>query len=302
MKTYGKALALMAAVAVLAVAVGAAAVLTGGGPKASSRFKILASFYPIYIIAENLAAGTDAAVDCMASPSTGCLHDYQLSPSDLVKLSQTDIFLTGGAGAEGFLGDVTARHPNLDIVDSSVGVTLLTESSGETNEHIWTSPAKYQQQVKNLRDGLAAADPGNAAKYRANADDYIKKVEIVQIRLLDAAAKLPYRGAVLFHDSLGYLSADLGLNVLASLQQGDETAISAADLTAACDKAKAAGAALILTDTQYDLPDSTFDSLRQMAQKSAVIRVDTGVRGTSDPDSWLNAMNETADQLQAIEN
>ncbi|MCL6646213.1 MAG: metal ABC transporter substrate-binding protein [Dehalococcoidia bacterium] len=36
----------------------------------------------------------------MTGPVTGCLHDYQLTPDDVKRLSDAEVFVVNGAGME----------------------------------------------------------------------------------------------------------------------------------------------------------------------------------------------------------
>ena len=67
-------------------------------------FTVAASFYPIYVFAQNVAYGTNTKVLCMTSNTVGCLHDYQLLPGDLTRLEGVNLLLINGAGMEQFQG------------------------------------------------------------------------------------------------------------------------------------------------------------------------------------------------------
>ncbi len=72
--------------------------------KESSRLKLLASFYPIAIMALNIIDGVEGvAVESMAQQQTGCLHDFQMTTADMKKAETADAFLINGAGMEVFL-------------------------------------------------------------------------------------------------------------------------------------------------------------------------------------------------------
>lgn len=315
---YRKALLLMAL-----VAAGAVLLVLMARPRigaAQQRFRITASFYPIYIAALALSQGVEAEVACLADPASGCLHDYQLSPDDMKRLATTDLFVINGAGMESFLDQVRQRLPGLKVVDTSEGLPLLpnlphdhdheeeehNHHDGhdhhleEFNGHVWTSPARYRQQVERLRNALIQADPLHAEQYRQNADRYLSQIDAMAARLRAAADRLPYRTAVLYHSSLAYLAEELGLTVLATLTTDHESGVSAAMLAEGCEAVRQAGAALLLADTQYGLTDSAFIDLRKAAPQTAVIQVDIGVTGPSRPDGWLLAMEKTARQLEAL--
>lgn len=67
------------------------------------KIKIVTSFYPIYIETLNVTKGIDGVVvENMTKPQTGCLHDYQMTPADMKKLENADVFIANGAGMESF--------------------------------------------------------------------------------------------------------------------------------------------------------------------------------------------------------
>ena len=44
----------------------------------------------------------------------GCMHDYQLTPQDMIQLSKADLFLVNGGGIENFLAEADVYLINLD--------------------------------------------------------------------------------------------------------------------------------------------------------------------------------------------
>jgi len=67
------------------------------------KLTIVTSFYPMYILAKNLTQGTNVDVVNLTEYKTGCLHDYQLTTSDMKKLENADIFIMNGGGMESFM-------------------------------------------------------------------------------------------------------------------------------------------------------------------------------------------------------
>ena len=95
---------------------------------------MVTSFYPVYIMALNITEGIDGvSVDNMAGQQTGCLHDYQLQNRDMQNLETADAFVINGAGMESFLSKVLEQLPELPVVDSSEGISLLYEE-GHSHE------------------------------------------------------------------------------------------------------------------------------------------------------------------------
>ena len=87
--------------------------------------RIVTSFLPIQ--SHTLAiAGQNAEVVQLLGKDAGP-HDFQLSPSDVKKLAEADLFIINGAGIEDWLDDLVKKSSNKDlvIVDSSKGVDLV---------------------------------------------------------------------------------------------------------------------------------------------------------------------------------
>lgn len=307
-KLYGKTALLLAGVAAAALLI---TLVTGVDRRPAEKTRIVASFYPVYIAALNLADGIEGVeVESLTGPTTGCLHDYQLSPDNRIALSSASVLAVNGAGAESFLADLLEETPDLPVIDTSEGIPLLEsgmehdhgggahdshDGHDSHNEHIWTSPALYHKQVENLRDGLAAADPAHAEQYRENAAHYLKEIDAVGERLRRAAASLPYQDCIIFHDSLAYMAQDWGLTVAASLPIGEESAVAASDLAAAEEKAAEAGRVLLLYDAQYP---QEYAFVGQAAEESRTITLDTAVTGESVKSAWLDAMETNCGRLE----
>lgn len=283
---------------------------TGVTRRNDNQFRIVASFYPIYVAALNVADGVDNTQVVNLTPAqTGCLHDYQLSPDNMITLTGADVLVLNGAGAESFLNNAKRQFPDLPVVDTSDGIPLLetgeepennSDSSDSVelyNEHIWVSPARYKKQVENLRDGLAKIDPDHAETYRFNAAAYIAKIDAVKQDLIKAAEALPTKECITFHDSLTYFAEDLGLHPAAALRMGEESGVSAADLAAAGDAASAAGKILLLYDSQYP---TEYTYVANGAAFSRILVMDTAVmakRYHEDKNAWLDAMQENVNTL-----
>ena len=100
--------------------------ITFACPVFAEQVKVMTSFYPIQIFALNVFNGIDdISVECMTAPQTGCLHDYQLIVSDMMKLAKSNLFVVCGAGMEMYLEDVKSQFPQLPVIDTSSELTLL---------------------------------------------------------------------------------------------------------------------------------------------------------------------------------
>ena len=111
--------------------------LTAGSKqiKGEDEFLLVTSFYPMYILAENLTEGVEGiTVANLTENQTGCLHDYQLTSGDMKLLSEADAFLINGAGMELFLDKVMEQRAELPVIEASHGISLL-EGVAHSHNH-----------------------------------------------------------------------------------------------------------------------------------------------------------------------
>lgn len=303
---FKKAALLMAVI--LTVSLGISSFTYHSPKDTDDTFTVTAAFYPMYTAALQIVGDADGVtVRCLTSPTGGCLHDYQLSPSEMAMLTDTDILLLNGAGAESFLTAALSALPSLSCIDASVGVAVEHANDGhhhehehehgELNSHLWTSPSLYAQQVENLRDGLCKADPDRAGLYTANAAAYLEKIRSLAER---ANAISLTDTAILFHDSAVYFADGCHLSVGAVLPADTESGLSAAQLTGAA-AAITDKHTLFICDDQY--PVNT-DLLSPYAASFAVVSLDTAVTpkdGIPDAERWLWAMDRNLQQLEVLD-
>ncbi len=130
------AVAVLAATAVLCGFVVAQAAAVKVPEQEQGSLSVLATTYPIYLLARNVAqARPHIQVDLLIPAQTGCPHDYALSPGDMKKLAAADVLLLNGLGMDDFLQKaLPAAKPGLVVVDSSEGVSPL-RLAGAGPEH-----------------------------------------------------------------------------------------------------------------------------------------------------------------------
>ncbi len=110
---------------------------------------------------------------------------------------------------------------------------------------MWLDPSRVIGYVGNIRDGLAAADPQNAAAYASNAKTYISQLQELDAWIKGQVQTIPAdrRLLVTNHASMGYFADHYGFKLAARIIPGlsTEAGTSARDLAAAIDAIKAAG-------------------------------------------------------------
>ena len=268
-------------------------------------FTVMTTFYPLYILAQNVLDGVEQVqLLSMTPPSTGCLHDYQLLPRDMRALATAQVLLINGAGMESFLDDVTGQFKSLPIVDCSQGVSLLEEADhdeeeehdhGEFNPHIWLDPQNAIQMVRNMAAALAELLPGQADRIRANAEEYAAVLTDLDAELRDAVSQLPHRQIVTFHEAFPYFARAYGLEVAAVVALEPDEPLPPKMLGEVVAAVRAAGNPPLFSEPQYENA-----ALKAVAQETGapVYELDPLVTGDGAKTAYQDVMRKNLAVLQ----
>lgn len=278
--------------ACLAAPVPARAAEAGAKP-----LRIVTSFYPIYLATLNVAGGVPGVeVVNLTQPMTGCLHDYQLTPADMVTLTHTDLFVVNGGGMEAFLARALRQNPRLKIINASEGIALLPGTGGEPNPHIWVAISGHRQQVSNIAAGLAQADPARGAAYAANAKAYMARLATLDEAMHAALKDVKTRDIVTFHEAFPYFAREFGLRVAAVIEREPGAEPSARELAATIETVRKTGVKALFTEPQY--PAKAADVIARETGARLYI-LDPIVTGPPTADAYLVIMEKNLKVLQA---
>lgn len=254
------------------------------------RFRVVTSFYPLYIMTLNIADGVDGVqVDDMTGQQTGCLHDYQLQSKDMKNIEQASVFVINGAGMESFMEKVTTQLPKLQVIDSSKGITLLKDATGEANPHIWVSISNCIEQVSNIADGLAKADPQNADAYLKNAKEYEGKLTALRDKMHEELHDVKQKNIVTFHEAFPYFAEEFGLHIARVVNREPDSQPSARELAETIQLVRDSGVKAVFAEPQY--PKSAADIVANESG-AKVYSLDPSVTGANDKNAYLDAMEK----------
>lgn len=301
MKTYRKAACLLLC---LLAACGRAEEPAGDG-----GLRVLASFYPVYLVAQEVTAGAEGIVlENMAQPQTGCLHDYELTIADMKKLEKADVLLVNGGGMEAFLGQALERYPALRVVDTSAGIALLEEGhhhhageeahEGEGNAHVWLLPENAARQAEAICGALAEALPEERALLERNTARFTEEMD----RLAGQAAALPVpegEKVAIFHEGFAYLAELFGLEAEIGVFAEEYQEPSAKELAGAADEMREDGISLLLA-----AEDDGEKYARVLAQEGGgrIVLLDPLTTGADGDDTYAGRMGRNiAAVRQALE-
>lgn len=171
---------------------------------AEDKISITTTLFPQYDFAKAIAG--DRAEVTMILPLGSESHNYEPSPSDIIAIDNSDIFIYTGDYMEGWVSDIVSNLNNTMVVDVSKNITLDKTKdehnhedeeehhdedddhnddnhkeehshSHEYDPHIWTSPKNAMVIVDNITNALCELDSFNAEYYKSNAEEYKHQLE-----------------------------------------------------------------------------------------------------------------------------
>ncbi|MFY7805667.1 MAG: metal ABC transporter solute-binding protein, Zn/Mn family [Limnoraphis robusta] len=267
--------------------------------------KVVATFLPMYLFTKAVS-GSSGEVEILVPPNVTA-HEYQASPSDARKLAQAQILVKNGLGMETFLSGLVANagNPQLKQIDASQGIQALQEedhdhdhghSHAEGNPHVWLDPILAQKQVANIREGLIAADAGNAQTYRANADAYIKQLQQLDQEFKSRLGSVQGCKFIAFHDAYPYLARRYGIQQMAVLELPEDS-ISPRDIQRVIAAVKQYNVQALLSE-----PGVNDSRLQQISNDVGlpVKTLDPIETGSLDPQYYFTAMRKNLKTLEDI--
>ena len=267
--------------------------------KTAEPFRIVTSFYPMYVATINITDGVDGVeVYNMTKPQTGCLHDYQLMTEDMKTLEKADAFVINGAGMEDFMDKVTEQQKKLKVIDASRGIELIHDDEEGDNPHVWLSVTDAITQVRNIADQLKEADPTHAAAYEKNAAAYIEKLTSLKSEMHAALDNVPHKDIVTFHEAFPYFAKEFNLNIIGVVEREPGTEPTPTELQETIEQVNALPTKVLFTEPQYS-PAAAETIARETGAK--IYTLDPVVTGEATPaakNAYIDTMKKNMKTLQ----
>jgi zinc/manganese transport system substrate-binding protein len=208
--------------------------------RAQDRLNVVASFSILGDFVRNV--GDERVVVTTLVGPNGDVHVYTPAPVDAKKIADAKLVVVNGLGLEGWLPRlVQSSGGKAILVTASQGITPLKVGS-DADPHAWQSVVNARIYVTNIRDALVAADPAGAKAYRANAEQYLAKLEALDREVREAIAQIPQarRKVISTHDAFGYFASAYGIEFIAPQGVSTESEVSARDIARIITEVRAA--------------------------------------------------------------
>lgn len=227
----------------------AAVVLSSCGVKNGSdknkKINIVVTTFPQYDWVKNIMGEQIKNAELTMLIDNGIdLHSFQPSASDIIKISECDMFIYVGGVSDAWVDDAlkTAKNKNMvainliDVLGEDAKEEEIVEGMEpeeeehehedkheheeegiEYDEHVWLSLDNAEEFCEEIAEGLSKIDPENEKVYEKNLEAYLEKLdnldneyeavcENASIKTLLFADRFPFR----------YLVDDYGLKYYAA--------------------------------------------------------------------------------------
>ena len=152
----------------LAVTLVASALISGCASDNQDKLKVVTSVSLISSIVERIGGDMVDVINII--PPAQCPGHFDVSPGDIQKLAEADLFLLTGWQGEMFSQELidSANNPDLTVV------TLDIPSNPQSN---WMTPSVQLEAAEKITAGLSRVDTENSAAYQESAAEYKDKIE-----------------------------------------------------------------------------------------------------------------------------
>jgi zinc/manganese transport system substrate-binding protein len=149
----------------------------------------------------------------------------------MVRVSRADLYLQVGFGLDAWSSQIIdgSHNGKVQIVDCSAGIAALDKPTGRVdasmgdvhpdgNPHYWLDPANAGQVAETVAAALARLDPVHADQFRARAGEFAHQCAELRTAGEAAAAALPDRRILTYHQSWVYLARAYGFEVAGTVE------------------------------------------------------------------------------------
>ncbi|PST21897.1 zinc ABC transporter substrate-binding protein ZnuA [Mesorhizobium plurifarium] len=125
-------------------------------------------------------------------------------------------------------------------------------AEGEFDMHMWLDPMNAKAMATEIEKTLAAADPANAATYKANLEKFNERIGTLDKSLAETVAAVKDKPFVVFHDAYQYFENRYKVRVAGSITVSPEVLPGAERLSEIRTKIKELGATCVFAEPQFE--------------------------------------------------
>lgn len=201
----------------------AALALFAGRLTAADRIRV-SSFSTILTEVAQQIGGDRVAVTAHVKPGIDP-HEFEPKPADLKTVGDSQLVLLSAKHMEGYVNKLReatgGKGSFLEVGDGFASLKMEADHDGhshsEEDPHWWHSVGNVQKATKIVRDALVKISPADAGVFKANADQYLTRLDALQKWTKAKLAELPRnkRKLVTSHDAFQYFAKENGFTIYA---------------------------------------------------------------------------------------
>lgn len=247
--------------------------------KNDSQINIITTFYPLQLIVNNLIKDVKDVNNINISASVGgCVHDYEMTPNDMMLIESADLIVINGQGMEPFMDKVSV---NTHILDTSINIPNRNISS-----HIWLDFDNYIAQIKAVGEALIQIDKENQEKYTTNMEEYMQKIN----DLKNSINIRSQENVVIMHDAFKYYSNMGMFNIVEEFFAGHEGNYSANDIRNVIENVNGKNVRILFVDNEtYEHNEELIQTIKNETDVNVYV-LDLCVDVSGDLDRYIHVM------------
>ncbi|MBX7211552.1 MAG: metal ABC transporter substrate-binding protein [Verrucomicrobiaceae bacterium] len=231
---------------------------------ASAEIKVAALHPLIGNLVRDVGGKNVEVVDLLKAG--GDIHHFEPSAKDIAAMKNVRVIFASGKHIESYLDnlkdsvgagvkivEVGKPVPSVKIEKGQeIFMCCPEHAAGGIDPHWWHSASGMQRAVRFIGEELGAADPANAATYKANASAKEKSIAAMRSWAMQQLAQIPKsdRKLVTAHAAFGYFCKEFGFKSLPLLGLGREDEATAKYLAEAIATIRSQGIKAIFPEDQ----------------------------------------------------
>ncbi len=218
----------------------------------NERLQVAASIAPLHSLVSGVTHGVNETV--LIVPAGESPHEFSMKPSQMKKITEAKAVFFVSKGLETFLHNPLRSLPagvaKAEVAEIS-GITLLKNSTGQNDPHVWLSPKNAEKIVRTAAKWMARINPRQRNVYKKNARETIKKLKKLDATIRKEVAGVSDIPYAVFHDAYRYFESEYSMNGIGSITENPEIPQSAAGLKHIRAKIRESGAVCVFSEPQY---------------------------------------------------
>lgn len=219
---------------------------------------------------------------------------YDPSMSNMTAMENSKIyFRMDNIGFEtAVLSKISENFPELEIVNSSAGIPLITgthcghHGHNEVDPHVWTSVKNAKIIARNMYETISEIDSVNRKYFQNRYNAFLSELEALDDSITSRLSSYKGESFLVWHPSLSYFAADYGLKQISIESEGKESSVK--HYVEKLEEASNSSAKIFFYQKEYDSRQA-----QQIAEELGVTIVTVDLMGYD----WKQEMIKIANAL-----